>query len=199
MTQAACTIPARPEANDVGRTPCPDAALASRAANNAELFAPLYRRHFEPVAGYLLRRTGNAALAEDLAADTFLAAWKALPGYQDSGIPFRAWLLRIATNRANAAARRERVRRRVFSLLARPAVVRPTDSQSSAYDTDHLYTALARLHPEHQTVIALVHLEGLSVAHTARILDVAEGTVKSRLHRAREALKRELARTGGRP
>ncbi len=195
MTQAACTIPARPEANDVGRTPCPDAALAARAAGDPDLFAALYRRHFEAVAGYLFRRTGNTALAEDLAADTFLAAWNALTTYQNSGIPFRAWLLRIATNRANAVARRERVRRRVLSLLARPA---PSDGKPPTDDTDHLYAAMRRLRAEFQSVISLVHLEGLSVEQAAGVLGIAEGTVKSRLHRAREALRRELIRTGGR-
>ena len=194
MTQAACSIPTTPDPGGQPLTPCPDAALAARAAGDPELFATLYRRHFEPVAGYLLRRTGNQALAEDLAADTFLAAWKALPTYQNSGIPFRAWLLRIATNRANAVARRERVRRRVLAFLARSSPDRPP-----ADDTEHLYTALARLRAEHQTVIALVHLEGLSVEQTARTLGLAEGTIKSRLHRAREALKHELAQTGGRP
>ncbi|MBK7406278.1 MAG: RNA polymerase sigma factor [Phycisphaerales bacterium] len=194
MTQAACSIPTTPDPGGQPLAPCPDAALAARAAGDPELFATLYRRHFEPVAGYLLRRTGNQALAEDLAADTFLAAWKALPTYQDSGIPFRAWLLRIATNRANAVARRERVRRRVLAFLAPPDHHNPP-----ADDTEHLYTALARLSAEHQTVISLVHLEGLSLEQTARTLGLAEGTVKSRLHRAREALKHELARTGGRP
>ena len=106
MTQAVWTIQTAPETD---RAPCPDAALAERAAGDPELFGTLYRRHFGTVAGYLFRRTGDATLAEDLAADTFLAAWEALPRYRDAGVPFRAWLLRIATNRANLVARRSRL------------------------------------------------------------------------------------------
>ncbi len=199
MTQAACTIPTTQDPAAQPLPPCPDAALAARAAGDPELYATLYRRHFEPIAGYLLRRTGNPALAEDLAADTFLAAWKALPTYQNSGIPFRAWLLRIATNRANAVARRERTRRRIYAFLPRPASHHAPQAAHPTDEADHLYTALARLRPEHQSVIALVHLEGLSVEQAARILDTPEGTIKSRLHRARTALRAELTRTGGRP
>jgi len=192
MTQAVWTIQSSPgpEAN---RAPCPDAASAERAAGDPELFGVLYRRHFGVVAGYLYRRTGDPALAEDLAADTFLAAWEALPRYRDAGVPFRAWLLRIATNRANLAARRERVRRRVLGRLV------PVSPAARATDMGELYDALGRLRAEHQTVISLVHLEGLSIEQTAQVLGVAEGTVKSRLHRARQALRGELMRTGGYP
>lgn len=192
MTQALWTIPAAHEASGAGRAPCPDAALAERAVGDPELFGALYRRHFGAIAGYLFRRTGDETLAEDLAADTFLAAWRALPRYQDSGVPFRSWLLRIATNRANAVARRERLRRRALGSLAR----RPASTPSAA-GTGELYEAMARLRAEHQTVISLVHLEGLSVEQASQVLGVAPGTVKSRLHRARQALRHELTRTGG--
>jgi RNA polymerase sigma-70 factor (ECF subfamily) len=193
MTQAVWTIQAASEPGSGGLAPCPDSALAARAVGDPEQFGVLYRRHFGVVAGYLYRRTGDAALAEDLAADTFLAAWEALPRYRDSGAPFRAWLLRIATNRANLAARRERLRRRMVGYL-----VRASAPERDA-DTGELYEAMGRLRADHQTVIALVHLEGLSVEQTAQVLGVAVGTVKSRLHRARESLRSELARTGGRP
>lgn len=158
---------------------------------NQEAFAALYRLHFPAVAGYLYRRTGDPTLAEDLAADTFLAAWKAVPRYQTTQIPFQAWLFRIATNKANALARRERIRRRIFALLAPRASQTTLDAKP-----DLLIQALARISPAHQAVIGLVYLEELSIAQTARVLDIPEGTVKSRLLRARNSLKRELARTG---
>ncbi|QKK09327.1 MAG: sigma-70 family RNA polymerase sigma factor [Planctomycetota bacterium] len=173
--------------------------MAAGAAGDPEVFAVLYRRHFEAVAGYVFRRTGDAALAEDLAADTFLAAWKALPEFRDSGVPFRSWLLRIATNRANAVARHERVRRRAFGLLARRAAARDAAGGAVAdAGTEDLYEALARIRAEYQAVISLVHLEGLRVDQAAEVLGLAAGTVKSRLHRARRALRQELSRTGER-
>lgn len=172
--------------------------MAARAAGDPEVFGVLYRRHFEAVAGYLLRRTGDATLAEDLAADTFLAAWKALPDFRASGVPFRAWLLRIATNRANAVARHERVRRRAFGLLARRAAARAGAGSRADAGTEELYEAMGRLRAEHQAVISLVHMEGLRVEQAAEVLGLAAGTVKSRLHRARRALRQELSRTGDR-
>lgn len=156
-----------------------------------EAFGAIYREHFAAIAGHLYRRTGNQDLAEDLAADTFLAAWKALPRYQSTGVPLRSWLLRIATNKANAAARREKIRRRI---LGRLPTYQLTDNADDL--TGHLYPALARLSSQHQSVVSLVHLEGLSIEQTARVLDLPEGTVKSRLHRARAILKHELARHG---
>ena len=141
-------------------------------AATPEAFDAIYREHFSPIAGFLYRRTGNQDLAEDLAADTFLAAWKALPRYHTTDVPFRSWLLRIATNKANAVARRDRIRRRVFGRM-------PTRQQTHKTDdvSDWLYPALARLKPQHQSVISLVHLEGLSIDHAARVLDLPEGTV----------------------
>jgi RNA polymerase sigma factor (sigma-70 family) len=150
MTQATwnTTQPAEP-ANE----PSPTLQCSSATP---EAFETIYRQHFSAIAGYLYRRTGNQDLAEDLAADTFLAAWKALPRYQSTGVPFRSWLLRIATNKANAVARRDRIRRRV---LGRLPVHQPSNTADDA--TDRLYPALARLSPQHQSVVSLVHLEDL--------------------------------------
>ena len=160
-------------------------------ATTPKAFETIYREHFSSIARFLYRRTGNQDLAEDLAADTFLAAWKALPRYKSTGVPIRSWLLRIATNKANAVARRDQIRRRILGRLpTRQLTDQPEDV------SDWLYPALARLRPQHQAVISLVHLEGLSIEQTARVLDLPEGTVKSRLHRARAVLKHELTRHG---
>lgn len=191
MTQAALTIPRPIDADGAPPRSDAEAALIERAARDPEAFGVLYRRHFGAVAGLLYRRTGDAALAEDLAADTFLAAWKVMDRYRATGVPFRAWLLRIATNRANAHARRERVRRRVLGLLGASRPVSGDDAR------DAVHRALACLGGEHQGVVSLVYLEGLSVEQAARVLALPEGTVKSRLHRARAALRRELERHRG--
>jgi RNA polymerase sigma-70 factor, ECF subfamily len=192
MTQATwnTTQPAEPaKERSPEQPPTPHCSCATPA--NTEAFDVIYRQHFSAIAGHLFRRTGNQDLAEDLAADTFLAAWKALPHYQSTGVPIRSWLLRIATNKANALARRDRIRRRVFGRMPVP---QPTDKADDV--SDWLYPALACLRPQHQSVVSLVHLEGLSIEQVARVLDLPEGTVKSRLHRARAILKHELTRHG---
>ncbi len=169
-----------------------ETALVERAKRDPAAFGRLYRQHYRSVAGYLYRRTGDAALAEDLAAETFIAAWKALPRFRHTGVGVRSWLLRIATNQANAATRRERPRR----AAEREASVADSVEAPQADEWNDLHTALNRLTPDHRDVITLVHLESLSVAQAAEVLGVATGTVKSRLSRARDALRVELERTG---
>jgi DNA-directed RNA polymerase specialized sigma24 family protein len=143
MTQATwnTTQPAEP-ANERSSEQSPTPPCSSATTSNAETFDAIYRQHFSAIAGHLYRRTGNQDLAEDLAADTFLSAWKALPRYQSTGVPMRSWLLRIATNKANALARRDRIRRRVFGRMPIHQLTNKPDDVS-----DWLYPALARRTP----------------------------------------------------
>ncbi|MEQ8850235.1 MAG: RNA polymerase sigma factor [Phycisphaerales bacterium] len=167
-------------------------ALIDRAKRDPAAFGQLYRAHYPLIAGYLYRRTGDQALAEDLAAETFIAAWRALPRFRHRGVGIRAWLLRIATNQANAAARRARPRVAAERGASVPESTRPAPPN----EWDDLHAALDTLSTDHRDVVALVHFESLSVAQAAEVLGVATGTVKSRLARARDALRVELERTG---
>ena len=166
-------------------------SLIEAARRDPAAFGVLYRRHYRGVAGYLFRRVGDEHVAEDLAAETFVSAYRAIGRFRFTGVPLRAWLMRIATNKANGWARRERVR-----LGARPAGG-GGDERADGDDLALLYRALRTLSVEHQSVVALVHFESMGVAETAATLGVREGTVKSRLSRARAALRREIERLGG--
>lgn len=168
-------------------------ALIDRARTDPEAFGELYRLHYHAIASYLLRRTGDHALAEDLAADTFVAAMRGLPRYRDTGAGLRPWLYRIAANKANRASRKP----------AHPLATRP-----AAHDPDHerhavLRAAIDTLPARWRTVITLAYWSPLTTHQIAITLGIAEGTVKSRLARAREALRREIEHTmnqeGGRP
>ncbi|MEZ6242249.1 MAG: RNA polymerase sigma factor [Phycisphaerales bacterium] len=168
-------------------------ALIDQARTDPGAYSRLYRRHYRTVAGYLYRRIGDEHAAEDLASETFIAAWQALPRYRHTGAPFSAWLLRIATNKANAWARSNR--RRGATLP--PPTMDDAEAPAAREELDLLYLALRALSPDHQSVIALVHFESMSMAHAAAVLGVREGTVKSRLSRARDALRVEVERLGG--
>jgi len=154
-------------------------------------FGSLYRSHYPTIAGYLYRRTGDAHCAEDLAAETFLAAFKALPRYRVTAVPFRIWLLRIATNAANRWAR-ERQRLKLTRVAPLKAVVDPAGERRAALE--EAQAALLALSPEHQAVISLHYLESLSLEEVADVVGCAVGTVKSRLARARDAMREELER-----
>lgn len=80
--------------------------LIKTADGEAEDFAALYTRHYAAVYAFAYRRTGDHMQAEDVAAQTFLQAFQALPRYEERGAPIAAWLLRIAANIITSRARR---------------------------------------------------------------------------------------------
>jgi RNA polymerase sigma-70 factor (ECF subfamily) len=163
---------------------------AARGGNEGA-FAALYRLHYPAVVGCLYRRTGDVHAAEDLAADAFLSAWRAMPRYRVTEIPLRIWLLRIATNAANRWARQRRTLR--LDRVAPPPTAAPAEADR-AVAIEEAQAALLALRPEHQAVISLHYLESLSLEDVAAVLGCRLGTVKSRLWRAREALRSELER-----
>lgn len=174
-----------------------EAELVARAKRDRRAFAAIYRAHYVDVVRYLFRRVGHEQTAEDLATETFLKAMRNVKRYESRGLPIRAWLLRIATNEAHRWARRQG-RRRVASLSAEhAATVRAGETARGIEQEDGVRVvldALLALSADHQDVLALHHLEGLDVAQVALVLGCRVGTVKSRLARARDGLRRELER-----
>ena len=169
--------------------------LIERAKTDREAFAVLYRRHCRPVFAYVYRRTGERHATEDVVSDVFLTALRTLSRYRYRGVPLRFWLLRIATNAVNRWARRQR-RRATESLaagdLADAASVPP--STHGAFDQEFAQRALLALPPKYQAVLSLHYLEGLDLKAVATVIGCRVGTVKSRLARAREALRDALNR-----
>jgi len=162
--------------------------LVDQARQDPEAFAHLYRLHYARVAGYIHRRTGRRELTKDLVGEVFLTALKMLPRYRYRDTPFRAWLYRIASNAVNQWARRERRRLRRERRHAMPG------ANASLEPPDGLIVrrALLSIDPKQQDVLVLHHLEGLGIDQIALVLGMPAGTVKSRLHRARGALRRAL-------
>lgn len=164
--------------------------LIDRARTDPHAFANLYRLHSPAIANYLHRRTGDAHAAEDLLSETFLAAMKSLHRFRHHGTPLRFWLYRLATNAANRWMRtRARQRRRdTVRAINRDA---PATAPECEHDLALATHALRRLSPSHQTVLVLHIVEELTIEQIALTLDCRAGTVKSRLFRAREALRHE--------
>ena len=168
-----------------------DAALVERARHDPEAFAQLYRLHYRSIALYLWRRTADVHATEDLLSEVFLAALSSLGRYANQGIPFRHWLYRIATNAAN---RWTRARRRACVDLDAASGVASAERDPPDEEQRLAMTALAALSPKLQSVAILHYLEDLSVDEIASILGCRSGTVKSRLSRARDALRKALER-----
>ncbi len=169
-----------------------DRDLIERAKADREAFAALYRRHYQRVANYVFRRVGEVHATEDLVAEVFLAALRSLPRYRYRGVPFEAWLLRIATNTVNRwAGRRRRVAETRLAAELSKESVRPTRIGDGAGDHDRARQAMLCLSPKHQSVLSLHYLEGLNVNEVAAVVGCSVGTVKSRLSRARDAIRKE--------
>ncbi len=173
--------------------PTPAEALLVRRAQERDqgAFGRLYRLHYPTIVGCLYRRTGDPHTAEDLAADTFLAAFRALPRYRVTEVPLRIWLLRIATNTANRWAR-GRQKLKLTRIAAVPIASGAVGERQAAME--EAQAALLALAPSQQAVLSLHYLESLSLDEVGAVLGCPPGTVKSRLARARAAMRDELER-----
>ena len=133
---------------------------------------------------------GDEADARDAAQDTFVTAWRQIGRLRDPD-RYDAWLQRIAVNSArmtHRARRRRGVREIPSSRVAAVDGLRATASPAEA-DAATLDAAMRRLPVEQRSILVLHHLEGQPVAALAEILEIPVGTVKSRLHTARQALQ----------
>ncbi len=166
--------------------------LIERAKRDRDAFALLYRQHYPMLAGYVYRRTGDVHATEDLVADVFLTVLRTLPRYKHRGIPVRFWLLRIATNAANRWARRQR--RWIGRSADAGELIEATTADASTHgdDSQLALSAMLLLSPKYQAVLSLHYLEGLAITEVADVLGCRTGTVKSRLARARDALRDKL-------
>jgi len=134
----------------------------------------------------------DEADARDAAQDTFVTAWRQIGRLRDPE-RFDAWLQRVAVNAArmtHRARRRRGVREIPASHVGEMAELPVTASVE--IDARRLEAALGRLSIDQRSILALHHLEGRSLAELAEILDIPSGTVKSRLHTARQALHAAL-------
>jgi RNA polymerase sigma-70 factor (ECF subfamily) len=172
-----------------------DADLMVRVrAGDREAFAELVDRHKDAVVNYLTRLSGSRDRAEDLGQETFLRLFRSAGGYVEQGY-LRAYLFRIATNLVRSEERRERRQRLLLPLLGgEPDRSEPAAHAGLLRQEMHreLTAAVARLPLRYRVPLVLHEIEGWSYADIAAELDCREGTIKSRIHRGRQSLKRQL-------
>ncbi len=159
-------------------------------AGDRVAFAHLVRRHQDAVHRFILRMLGSHEEALELTQDTFIKVWQALPQWQPQAL-FKTWIYRIASNTAMDALRRRKIVEMVpleEDYDAPASGPGPEMQLQSRQRLQLLEAALAALPAEQREVILLREIEGLSYAEISGALNVHEGTVKSRLARARETL-----------
>lgn len=159
-----------------------------------ELLRALVEEHAPALWRYVVRLTGNAALADDVVQEALLRAWRRPRVLDQSEASARAWLFTVARNLVIDEHRSAHSR---HELGTDRVPERATPDQTDALlDSWLIADALKGLSAEHRTVIICAYYRGQSVAETACLLDIPAGTVKSRLHYALRALRLALQERG---
>lgn len=173
-----------------------DADLIARVLSRKDhhAFGELVRRYQSPLRAFLTRMTrGDSHLADDLAQETFLKAWKKLSSYR-GGARFSTWLFGIAVNELRSAARAK------TEIALGDLSDLPPEPEAAAGDSDSrlrldLTEALKRISSPERVAILLCCQNGFSHEEAAQILDCPLGTVKTNIVRGKEKLKKYLAIT----
>jgi RNA polymerase sigma-70 factor (ECF subfamily) len=165
-----------------------EALVAAAQGGSTEAFSRLVERHQQALRAFLRRACGDWAQADDLAQETFLAAWARI-GRLKAGASVRAWLCGIGYNKhltAMRSAGRERARGAAYEADRDPTVdARPEDKLA-------LEKAMANLPAEQRACVALCLAADFSHAEAAEALDMPLGTVKSHVSRGRSRLMQAL-------
>ena len=183
--------------------------LVARAkAGDSDAFAQLLEENQDRVYSLALRMVNNPEDAADLAQEAFLAAWRGLENFQGEAA-FSTWLYRLTTNLCIDFLRKEKRKRSAGTVL----YLDDTEEEEGSMDLpdysadphrqleqtevrEQIADAMATLSPEHRKILSLREVSGLSYQEIADILGVEEGTVKSRIARARNSLRKKLLETG---
>lgn len=167
--------------------------LASQG--DQEAFGVLYARYVERIFNYVYYRTGNVHDAEDLTARVFYRALHHIQHYTDRGVPFSAWLYRIAHNLI-ANWHRDRSRHQEIPLDDAPTLhykgEPPEVALMQGQDRDALLKLIRHLPAERQHLLILKFVEQMSNAEIGQIMGRSEGAVKSLYHRTLLALRDDL-------
>lgn len=173
--------------------------LISRArGGDREAFGALVEQYRDNVYRLAYRMCGNAYDADEAAQEAFVAAWRALPNFRGDA-KFSTWLYRLTTNAAIDVMRREKRHQTVGD----GEMVDVADDADSPQETverteqqEAVQKALSTLSEEYREVLLLRYMEELDYAEIAEVLQLPSGTVKSRINRAKTALKTALLKSG---
>ena len=168
--------------------------LIAAAKKNASAFGEIYDLYFARIFYFIIRRTDNEMIADDLTSQTFLKALNGLKKYEDRGVPFSAWLYRIAHNELNKYFNKQQ-RNKVFSLEQEELFefIQPEDDEP--FDDarlEELMKTLKELPTEAMEVLELRFFEGKNFREISYILNIGESGAKMRLYRAIDKLRQRF-------
>lgn len=176
--------------------------VRTAAKGNEEAFGELVRLHEKKVYNLTLRMCASPEDAADAAQEAFLSAWKGLPSFRGDS-DFSTWLYRLACNASIDLLRRRRRQRGELSLDDEDSAIDPADPAPAPQEQAEqlelrraVEAGLAQLGDNHRQALVLREIQELSYEEIAAVLEVDLGTVKSRISRARSALRKILLKSG---
>jgi RNA polymerase sigma-70 factor (ECF subfamily) len=179
--------------------PVEDKVLVARAKRDPEAFGELYERYAQKIYAYLYYRTGDTHDAEELTARVFHRALSHIAQYHDRGLPFAAWLYRIAHNLLLNWRRDEKRRETVplpETVLSEVVADAPELMAELRQEREVLWQAFRQLPDERQQLLIFKFVERLSNAEIGAILNRSEGAIKSLYHRTLLTLREDIEKDG---
>ncbi|UCG56299.1 MAG: RNA polymerase sigma factor [Phycisphaerales bacterium] len=157
-----------------------------------DAFTELIERYERPLRYFISGLLAKPEIAEDIFQETWLAVVRRISGLKNVDA-FPVWLYRIARNKVYEHLRRTRELSRLCEDLPAPGHIDDCDAFSPE-DAAKVHRCLRKLQPEHREVLMLRFLEQMSYQQIAQVLNCSLGTVKSRIHYAKLALRKEMER-----
>lgn len=191
-------VPSQPLKETSGMTDAHPSWLITECIAGNEAAIEMFVRQYEAsVFRLALSIVGDAAEANEIMQETFIAALRSLSSYQEKQ-SFKAWLYTIALNQSRSHLRKQKVLERLRTTLTgifrieTEKQVSPEETVIQSEKEAQIWNSLNQLDERHRTVVVLRYFHELSVAEISEILSVNEGTIHSRLHSAREKLRDAL-------
>lgn len=163
-------------------------------------FGELYECHAPAIFRYLFAHLDSRMDAEDLTGEVFLKAWKSLSRYNERGVPFLAFLFRIARNilvdHYRRSNRQEDKTPEELDTFRKDGIAEPIEVVGSQMEHQHIMQTLANLRSDYQSVLTLRFISGFSPEETAQVMERSVGAIRVLQHRALAALRQELEKSG---
>ncbi len=177
-------------------------ALVEKAKIDPDVFGELYDQNYNRIFNYLLRRTASVTDAQDLTSEVFMKAFKNISKFKWSGIPFSAWLYRIASHEIINNYRRAKHERlhdvdssngsESTNLGSRLKIIQIEDGTKKYEDYMVLHESMSRLPNKYKEVISLRFFAEKEINEIAQILDKPESTIKTLLYRGLDKLRLDM-------
>ena len=164
---------------------------------DTEAYGMLYEQYAEVIFRYVYSHLDNRLDAEDLTEEIFLRAWRALPKYDERGLPFTAFLFRIARNSLIDYYRQKKVVSSLEEMEIQSHEAGPEEATDMRIENHALRETIAELREDYRNVLIFRFLSGLSPEETAQVMQRSVGAVRVLQHRALSALKDLMDKGGG--